>query len=67
MEQCLCNLDEVLKTVDPLTKKGVIFNEATVIKVIYELASGFAHIHSKKTAVRDIKPDNIMINYNLEC
>jgi len=35
--------------------------------MIYEIASGMAHVHSKGTAIRDIKPENIMINYNLKC
>lgn len=64
MEQCISSLDDFLEV---YSSKNIMLNEQTIIRISYDIVCGFSLLHEKPVALKDIKPENILINYNLLC
>jgi len=60
----LPRMKESLKQVIQRNKQNnTPFEEKDIIAYLYSLLCGFEYLHSKKIAHRDIKPDNILFDY----
>ncbi|AMD19756.1 HCL395Cp [Eremothecium sinecaudum] len=61
LELCTATLEDIIEAKDGSHKFYELHQKANPVNVLYQMASGIAHLHSMKIVHRDLKPQNILV------